>query len=464
VAPCVVGGIDLRGVVIPVLSLRILLGKEAQPSAHPCVIIMVHAGHLLGLLADGVSGIFSVQHAQLHAMSLAGTTGVASVFSASVRRPDTQALVSVLSPDVLASLPQVPMVADPEPKRQHLQDTSDEVVIEDHSLPMMLLRCGRVPLVIDAMVAYATISDPVVQRSVLAMGHCRGVIEHGGLIIPAVDLQSLCGLGALATDSSLQAFIVSMPEGMVAFLVNEVVDIVRAQSQDIVAVPKFALPHPALFAGGLPTTALPQALVERQDLKAGQFLLIDAAALRANADVLGLAQSNTQAGQAVARVAHGVVNHASQGTPARAMITYLLKRETATPLEQVQEIFAYSQDISVFDPDSSLLGFMVQRGRSIPVLCLSRLMGETLSDVPQAASVLVVESEGEFIGFMVPQLRMIEPADWEPQLPGMGAAGSAGMNGCKLAKVGDGPGERMLPVLDLKAMAARFQAEAAVGV
>ena len=120
--PCradgVVGGIDLRGVVIPVLDLNVLLGKVAAEAAYPCVIIMVHRERLLGLLADGITGIFTIEPDRLHDITLAGDA--LPLFCGSVRRLDTDALVSVLSPDALTSVPGVPMVADPEPGRQHV--------------------------------------------------------------------------------------------------------------------------------------------------------------------------------------------------------------------------------------------------------------------------------------------------------------------------------------------------------
>ena len=62
--PCpnkaVVGGLNLRGVVIPVLDLRTMLGKQAEALFQPSVVIMVHEGHVLGLLSNGVSGVFEV--------------------------------------------------------------------------------------------------------------------------------------------------------------------------------------------------------------------------------------------------------------------------------------------------------------------------------------------------------------------------------------------------------------------
>lgn len=461
-ARCVIGGIDLRGVVIPVLDLGILLGKAALPATYPCVIIVVQDGRLLGLLADEVTGIFAIEPGGLHEVSLAKLE--AAVFKGSVHRQDIQALVSVLSPEVLASLPEVPMVADPEPARQRLQNGFEEAVVHDPSLPMMLMRCGSVPLAIEAMVAHATVADPQVQPSALGRGHCRGVMAHAGLMIPAIDLQSLCGLGEIDPQDAQRAFIVSLPPGMVAFLVSEVVDVVRALRQDIIAVPAFALPHPALFAGALPSSALPAEVRQRTGHKANQYLLVDAQALRGNSEVMALAQANTQAGVAMVHgmptgtSVPGLVSGQAQAAMGRAMITYALSSEMATPLAQIKEILAYSSDIAIFKTQGTLLGFMVHAERSIPVLCLSRLTGGLPLEMTATASVLVVESEDELIGFAVPHLRMIEPAEWEPELPDMMASGNGGVRQSrKLALVGVGVTERMLPVLDLMAMAVQFQ-------
>jgi purine-binding chemotaxis protein CheW len=456
-AACVMGGIDLRGVVVPVVDLSVLLGQCTQRADYPCVIVMVHEGRLLGLLSDGITGIFEVRPDSVHPIS--SSNAEVAIFDGSLLREDSHSLVSVLSAQALAQLPGVPMVNDPEPGRQLTHDVAEEVVIQDDSLPMMLMRCGRVPLAIDAMVAYTTVADPQVQASVLAMGHCRGVMEHAGLKIPVVDLQSLCGLGQLDRDAGTQAFIVSMPEGMVAFLIGEVVDVVRTQPGDVIKVPSFALPIPGLFAGALPMSALPPEVVERTGLRTSQYLLLDAQALKALPEVSSLARTNTQAGQTVGLAAHSLQGTLGKDATKRSMITYALDRETATPLEQVTEILAFSPDISVFPTEGAMLGFMVHQSRSIPVLCLTQLMGAPRPQGMPSASVLVVESCGELVGFAVPQLKMIEPADWEPELPDMGSRGG-GPKGRKLVQVGSGASERMLPMLDLQAMAARFQQEA----
>lgn len=456
-AACVIGGIDLRGVVVPVVDLRVVLGRATERSPYPCVIVMVFDGKIMGLLVERVSGIFYSLAGSLKRISVTDPT--AAVFWASVNRADDGAVVSVLSPAALTQLHQVPMVEDPEPARQLVAHDTDEVVVQDASVPMMLLRCSRVPLVVEAMVVHATLARPKVEPSVLAMGHCRGVIDYAGRKIAAIDLQSLCGLGQLDMANDPQAFVVSVSAGQVAFLVGEVVDVVRTLPDQVIHVPAFALPHPTLFAGALPTSVLSDELIERTGMAASQYLLIDAAELTANAEVTSLAAANTEGSSTRNTTATAFASGALQAAGQRLMITYGLAGETATPLEQVKEILPYSRQISIFKTKGALLGFLVNRDRSIPVYCLSRLTGGASPDVTPAVSVLVVESDGELVGFAVPKLVSIEPAQWEPELPDYNPGASGVIRSRQLAQVGAGDNQRMLPLLDLLHVARLFQSQ-----
>ena len=51
------GAIDLRGVLVPVLDLRPLIGLAADPLDWPCVVLVIHDGLILGLLYLGLFGL-----------------------------------------------------------------------------------------------------------------------------------------------------------------------------------------------------------------------------------------------------------------------------------------------------------------------------------------------------------------------------------------------------------------------
>lgn len=426
-ARCVIGGINLRGVVVPVVDLRIVLGRETPAQALPNVIIMVHEGRILGLLADSVSAVFTAGPHALNAVSTADD--VAAIFSGSVRREDDDVLVSVLSPQALARLPQVPMVQDPEPDRQQTPADAALATTEAMHRPVMLFRCGSVALAIDAMAVHTTLADPQTAPSVLARGHCQGVIAYAGQIIPIVDLLGLCGLGQSdPTAQRRQAFVLRIGQGLVALLIEAVVDIVPIQPADVIALPHFMLGQSNLFSGALPlgdTTP---------------YLLLDSQALQAHTELVALASMN-QAGAEPAP---------SSTTDRQSMLTYALNGETATPLEQVSEILPYVPSMATLSTGGPTLGVLVNRGRSIPLLCLNQMLGGGPATPTDQTTVLVVESEGEHLGFIVPGLKAIETARWEPSVRGAGQTQ-------KLALVGTGSTERMVPVLDLWGVARSLQ-------
>jgi purine-binding chemotaxis protein CheW len=462
--PCpaayVVGGIDLRGVVVPVVDLRRLLGRDAQPAPYPCVIVMVFEGKILGLLAEGVTGVFSSAAEDLHPIS--ASDALSALICGSTHNAGDGSLVSVLSPQALSQLPQVPLADDPEPERQLIQSDATEVVISETTRPVMLMRCGRVPLAIDAMAVHATLSDPKIEPSVLARGLCRGVIDYAGAKVAAIDLLGLCGLGTLDPQARSQAFVMQLEGGRVALLIDEVVDVISTQPEDVISIPRFAVPRPELFAGALPTSVLPAELNERAQIKAQQYFLLNGEALKVDPDLAAMAGTNTPGETSLSVDAQAFAASVGQGSSRRSMITYALGGETATPIEQVSEILPFTSDIVIFQDMGPMLGVMVNRGQSIPVLCLSRLtLNQSVVATP-AASVLVVNADGELVGFAVPGLKSIEPADWEPELPAMGTQHddefTQATHTRKLALVGSGDTERMLPVLDLLRIARSIQA------
>jgi purine-binding chemotaxis protein CheW len=505
-AACVVGGIDLRGVLVPVVDLRIVFGRTPGATAAASVIIMVHGGCLLGLLADGVTGIFlhadgseSGAHYAVQptaqpaaqpsahkpapgtapAATLAATRAdPAALYAGSIRRADTGALVSVLSAAALTRMPQVPMTPDPAPQRL-LADTA--AIDQAHGaaqMPVMLVRCGRIAMAIDALAVHATLSDPAIHGSVLAQGECMGVVDYAGQHIAAVDLLALCGLGRLQRQAPMQAFVVRFDQGYVALLVDAVLDVVSVSRPQVVPVPAFALPRPRLFTGALPADIMPPSAVAAAGAVAHvpalpQFLLLDAVALRATPELLGLSQTNTpspdaqaQGMAATGQAAQGETQTGAgiQALARREMITYELFGEEASPIEQVSEILRYEPGTAVFAPQGAFLGLMINRGRSIPVMCLRRLAGLEPLPLDATSSVLVVASDSDWVGFAVPRLRAIETVHWSPVLPqsGLGEhdAMAQALGSREMALVDSGGCQRMLRVLDLAGIARGMREQA----
>ena len=466
-AACVIGGLDLRGTLLPVVDLRVLLARPCEPIAFPCIVVMTHDGRWLGLLAEAVTGVFEAVPGSLRRMQVADPT--AAIVAGSVQRADSSEPVSLLSTAALAALPQVPTVEAPTGPAgsavAHNEPGQPAEAAEGALVPIMLMRCGPQTLALPAMLVRATIANPPIQTSPLTRGSCLGTIAYSGFQVPAIDLLDLCGMGVLDRSTTTQAFVVTLPAGHVAFIVSEVIDVVRAPATGVMPVPRFALARPALFTGALPMSRLPADLAERVGTSVRQFLLLDGDALQSCSEVLCLAVVNTKSEDAVesdrsaftATPEHGVAG-------GRPMVIYQLDGDRASPLEQIAEILNFDLDL---DADAALLGdgllgFIVNRDRSIPVLCLGALSGVPPAALAPRKHVLVVEALGDRVGFAVAALKNIEPARWEPELPDHRTAAPQAASGMTnkrgLALVGTGAAKRMLPVMDLRRLVRELQA------
>ncbi|MBE7527984.1 MAG: chemotaxis protein CheW [Burkholderiales bacterium] len=466
-ASCVTGGINLRGIMVPVIDLRILFGMPTPHVPFQSVMIMIHENRLLGLLTEGVTGVFTGETSEINHVHFAAADQ--SVFYGSIRRADNGTLVNLLSPAALAMLRDVPLAEHREMKKPTgiQADTAnsqnkDQRQGQDKVIPVLLLRCNQIALTIDAMEVYTTLSDPEIKPSPLAMGSCRGVIEYAGSKIPVLDLLEVCGFGKIEPDTPLQAFLVQLPKGMAAFLVNKVIDVVRIRTGEIIDVPAYALPRSALFSGAIPKSSLPASCSQQDAILASQFLVLNGAGMKSCHEITALA--NVSAPEQML-VRHNRPQPATTDKTGRkrTMVTYLLGSETATPFEQIREILPFSHSIPIFEQTGPLLGMIVVRGRSIPVVCLHRLItGQPAQKA--ATNILVVEIDHEAIGFAIPALKSIETVEWEPELPQFGGEAAnddlkRAIRSNRLAQIGNGNSIRMLPVLDLEKIGRAFRAQ-----
>lgn len=466
--PAVAGGLDLRGVTVPVVDLaRLLPGlPDAAPPPHPVVVLVEHRGGLLGLRADAVCGIFAAA-APLSRVRAAVAEGELvtpparlDLYAGSVRRGDTGAIVQRLSIDALAAWPGLPWIDDPEPQRSREAELADDADATGGNDPKadgteaagrawLLVRCGRLGLAVEALDVRATLWEPAIEPSPVAGGCCRGVLAFGARRVPAVDLAMLCGLGEQPLQTLQQAFVIERSEGCVALLVQGVQDIVRVRPGDVAALAAGALP------GGLCAGVLSRAAGD-----CATWMLIDGAALREHPEVRALAAVNIVDPGAAPDLVGGAAPGVRGAAGGESVITFRLRLELAAHIAQVREILPAAADDGAFGPDAVLRSIQVVRGRSVPVLCLARLLGTSAPAWSAAGAVLVVEVDGGWVGLAVPQMLSIEQAHGNrpvPQTLALGADATM-VAASRLVTLGQGAGERTLPLLDLVALATRAAA------
>ncbi len=451
--PCasraVAGALAVRGVTMPVLDLARLLGRDSSMASATCVVIVVHEQRLIGLLADAVTGVFM---AVAGSVPPGGGSSQGTPFGGSLQRADNRELVDRLALDALAAMDQLPWIADPEPARQWDAQAGDGPVLATTAprCALMLLRTGRLAFAIDAMLVHATLWSPRIEASVLGRGACRGTLAFDGLQIAAIDLSALCGLGGLPAQGAHQALVVRHPAGLMALLVGQVLDVIDIDATAVVPLPTGASAMPALCRGVLDARALPADAIVQPASREHDYLVLDTDALLGLDELDNLARTNTPAaGSTSPRHVGAPGTPPGQAAAGQRVITIRIPTETAVAMEQVREILPFGDRDAMFGADNPLRRIQVLEGRSLPVYCLARLTGGTVDRVGNVAAVLVVEVDGQPIGFGVPELCAIERADWAQSLP---AAGHSSGERQPVVSVGSATAQRTLRLLDLHAI------------
>ena len=130
-------------------------------------------------------------------------------------------------------------------------------------------------------------------------------------------------------------------------------------------------------------------------------------------------------------------------------------------LEQVKEILPFPSAVTRTSVPG-LLGLITHRRAVVPVLCLSTLLGREQRGVGPSTCLLLVEVDDGMVAFAVDTLRSIAPLTWtDADQAVRGATEDRGttLRSAPLVRIGEG--SRLLPDLDLRALAQRLGSAAA---
>jgi purine-binding chemotaxis protein CheW len=446
------GAVDLRGQVIPVLDLRVVLQVPAVRTSEQVIVVVIHDDRILGLLADEVRGVTTVCSDQLYAMTAVGDGEL--LFSHSFERPEDASVVSVLDVAAICRLPDTPVVRD-SGRHQDDPNRAGREAGDTLGRSMLLMRCGAIGLGIEIEHVHATLPHLDVQASPLRHGVCLGVIDYGGVQVPVIDPLQLMAMGVLPADR-VQGLVVRFEAGLIVLLLTEVIEIVQVHAHELLDLPPFTVRRPEFFRG----------VVEIGEL--GDFLVLDSSTLLGSEQLQILSTlnlANDENGASAAEQSDWAEpgrGSDDEGTGGGLYLTYSVAGEIASPLDQIVEILPYPKDFaSLGDPDGLVMGLLTHRDGVVPLVCLATLLGRDDRPDPATACVLLVQAGSGTIGLVVTSLGAIEQSIWEEQVdpPPAEAFGDpveravADKRTIRTAPVGSVGAERMLARVDLVAIA-----------
>ena len=430
-APGLLGAMDLRTTVLPVVDLRAVLGRPADRHTDQVVVVIAWEGQALGLLADEVCGVARVPASTLLPMR---TRNGALLFSHTFRHPETGRATSVLDPAAVLQLPGLPTVADVTRTTAAFVVGSQPGPTTGRTRTVTRVRVGEHVLAVDVAYVHTTLPAPHSRPSALESVLVPGVTEYAGRDVGVVDPLVLLGLGRRSTAEPEAGLVLDTGSGFVVLALDGLLDLLQVTDDQLLPVPSFAVPRPELLEG----------LIEVDGVGC---LVLDGGALLLEPQLRGLAAMNTAAGGAGEDQTTERAGAAVGGDP---YLTFSIGVDVATPLDRVAEIVPWPATVTRTAVGEGVLGVVVHRGAAIPVLCLASLLGRAPLVVGAATCLLLVEVDGGSIAFAVDALRSIDPLSWtdSDQVRGRGGDQLDRMlQTSPLVQVGED--SRLLPCLDL---------------
>ncbi|UDF37102.1 UNVERIFIED_ORG: chemotaxis protein CheW [Shinella sp. XGS7] len=245
-APAALLGLaNLRGRVLPLMSLRRLLGLPDQDHGDSARALVIHCGQALGFLVDRVCSVLQVEDEQLEPARALGHVLHAESLAGLIRRPNPQGqdeLLMVLNFEHLVAqafaLTRHESSSSSASTGPAAADSETQAAVPDSELRL-------VSFTVDAQEYGVPIEE--VQEIVLlpeqvtvlpqAPAHMRGVITLRQRLLPLVDLRSLFGLGAQRHDEHQRIVVVALPGcgpvGLVTDAVKEVLSVPRQQASQM---------------------------------------------------------------------------------------------------------------------------------------------------------------------------------------------------------------------------------------
>lgn len=391
--PEVLGAMDLRGTMIPVVDLAPLLGG---PADNRCTVVMVVRVNqrLCGLLIDHIDGVEQIDEDQFTAAETVPCHRARpALVIAGFASPARSGIV--LDCAALARVEGMPLSLERNPKAMGKAEAGE---------PTLLFSAGAHRFGLAAHVIDASIPCTVFEPTGIDDPVWAGMLRYKDALIPVVDTLALIGLGHAATRGEGACVVVRFaPDRLVALRIDRVHDMQRVTDDVCMTLQGFPIGRGGLL----------QSMLQFADT----YLLIDPERLLADpvfADIAALGETTGPSN--AARVLAGATD--------AFLVMGFGKGRFATPMRQVEEIIPAGPDqITVGERRQGIVGLIAHRGRGVPLYNLSGHLGLAADD-GTGSFLVIVGHEGRQVGFLINGLCSVERVAVQ-KLGGQAGEGSA---------------------------------------
>jgi purine-binding chemotaxis protein CheW len=402
-APPMLNGLaNLRGRVLPIVSLRHIFGLEDVAHDDATRAVVIRRGGSLGFVVDRVSSVVTVEPGRIEsAASLGGTVRTALVkgiikniaghamvmvidFAALIDQEFANLRHAVEQFEAGAELSGAAAIEDEE-EDDLLQLVSFEVASQEYAVPIGFVQeIVQVP----AEVARMPRTD----------SHVLGLMNLRDRLLPLVSLRSLFRLPGIALEESHRVVVVTLGTSSVGVVMDRVNEVLRVHAHE-------SDPMPALLARGAQLKDISS--ICRLDGGKRLVSVIDPEVLFANPGVReamasveqelqGVDMNSNEAGDA------GETGDDELDDELQVVVFRLAAEEFGVPIHSVQEIVRLPETLThVPQAPSFVEGVINLRGAVLPVIDQRRRFGLASCERSDRQRIMVYLLDGQRTGFIV---------------------------------------------------------------
>lgn len=368
----VVGLFSLRDNVVPIVDMRAKLGIQRDEETSGRIAIIDREGHLVGALFDATGEVMEVEGPAIRPIATSSHQPVKAV----VHLPGSDRLIRVLDGSSFEGVPVIPS-----------QEDLDPLTTESETSQFIIVRIGDVQLAIEMEHAFEVHKALPVRNSMPYFHNCIGAVTLREASVGVLDIRKTLGLAGTDAEAARQVF-VHCNDAVVAFPVDEVVEVRSAGSNDIVSVPLLQAGD-----GGQAYTDV----IRGED---GDVFVLDTPTLFAQCRVDSDCPMGIGKGLLVSREVQ------EDDTADTFYLTFDVGgRVLGLDTHQVREIREYP-DALLVPPGArpELHGVVNVRGEIMAVVDVARRHGKAATVPTPASRVIIVEANGQAFGLLVDRL------------------------------------------------------------
>lgn len=383
----VLGCINLRGVLIPVLDAALLCGLTKQPTPPPFAAIITFNDRTLAIGVDEIAGLSKAQHHQLQSFAHAVTENDSMQTHAFL---DLDHKVIILDVPAIFHRPGIPTTNF---RRFTLLNTANSSRTTDRHL---IFGAGGAVFSLAASDIHGTVPRTSIEQNALSSGYSLGSIDYRGRRVAVTCTVKLIGIGSPRDTAPSEVIILNIDgDQLLGLAVDSITNLQSIEAADFAALPEVMSEH-FRFVDKIMVTS------------SGQLVYnINATRLRLDGQIQAL--SGISAAQSVTDKQFGApINDAVTAIPEnRKFLTYECGGEIATPLDQITGILDEPKNIMpLVGPSSALVGVFSHAGRPIPLINL-RSSYETVSRTVGGVKILLVGQGATQVGFAVDRINSL---------------------------------------------------------